>query len=123
MDLNLTPEELQFRNELRTWLEANVPRDWNEWREKPLEETFPYLKAWQRKLYEAGWAAVSWPKAYGGRDASLMLQSIFWEEMARVEAPPMANSLGLGIIGPTIIAHGTEAQKERYIRKILSAEE
>jgi alkylation response protein AidB-like acyl-CoA dehydrogenase len=123
MDLNLTAEEKQFRDELRTWLKANVPKDWNEWREKPIEESFPYLRAWQRKLYEGGWAAVSWPKEYGGRSASLMLQSIFWEEMARVEAPPMANSLGLGLIGPTIIAYGTDAQKKRYIPKILSAEE
>lgn len=123
MDLNLTAEEKQFRDELRTWLKANVPKDWNEWREKPIEESFTYLRAWQRKLYEGGWAAVSWPKEYGGRSASLMLQSIFWEEMARVEAPPMANSLGLGLIGPTIIAYGTDAQKERYIPKILSAEE
>jgi alkylation response protein AidB-like acyl-CoA dehydrogenase len=123
MDLNLTAEEKQFRDELRTWLKANVPKDWNEWREKPIEESFTYLRAWQRKLYEGGWAAVSWPKEYGGRSASLMLQSIFWEEMARVEAPPMANSLGLGLIGPTIIAYGTDAQKKRYIPKILSAEE
>jgi alkylation response protein AidB-like acyl-CoA dehydrogenase len=123
MDLNLTSEEREFRDELRTWLAANVPRDWDQWREKPLEESFPYLKAWQRKLYEAGWAAVSWPREYGGRGASLMQQAIFWEEMARVEAPPMANSLGLGLIGPTIIAYGTEAQKKRYVPKILSAEE
>jgi alkylation response protein AidB-like acyl-CoA dehydrogenase len=123
MDLNLTAEEKQFRDELRIWLEAHVPKDWDEWREKPIEESFPYLRAWQRKLYEGGWAAVSWPKEYGGRGASLMQQSIFWEEMARVEAPPMANSLGLGLIGPTIIAYGTDAQKKRYIPKILSAEE
>ncbi len=123
MDLNLTAEERQFRDELRAWLAANVPKDWSDWREKPLEESFPYLKAWQRKLYEGGWAAVSWPKEYGGRDATLMQQSIFWEEMALVEAPPMANTLGLGIIGPTIIACGTEAQKKRHIRRILSAEE
>jgi alkylation response protein AidB-like acyl-CoA dehydrogenase len=123
MDLNLTAEEKQFRDELRSWLESNVPKDWHEWREKPMEESFPYLRAWQRKLYEGGWAAVSWPKEYGGRSASLMQQSIFWEEMARVEAPPMANSLGLGLIGPTIIAYGTDAQKKRYIPKILSAEE
>jgi len=123
MDLNLTAEEKRFRDELRSWLEANVPKDWSEWREKPIEESFPYLKAWQRKLYEGGWAAVSWPKEYGGRGASLMQQSIFWEEMSRVEAPPMANSLGLGLIGPTIIAYGTGAQKKRYIPKILSAEE
>jgi len=123
MDLNLTAEEKQFRDELRSWLEANVPKDWSEWREKPIEESFPYLKAWQRKLYEGGWAAVSWPKEYGGRGASLMQQSIFWEEMSRVEAPPMANSLGLGLIGPTIIAYGTDAQKKHFIPKILSAEE
>ena len=123
MDLNLTDEELQFRDELRAWLAANLPKDWNEWREKPIEISFPYLRAWQRKLHEGGWAAVSWPKEYGGRSASLMQQAIFWEEMTRVDAPPTANTLGLGIIGPTIIAHGTEAQKKRYIPKILSAEE
>src|SRR6202035_5658749 len=89
----------------------------------PLEESFPSLRAWQRKLYEGGWAAVSWPKEYGGRGATLMEQSLFWEEMARVEAPPMANSLGLGLIGPTIIAYGTDEQKKRFIPKILSAEE
>ena len=123
MDLNLSPEELQFRDELRGWLLANVPHDWSEWREKPIEESFPYLRAWQRKLHEGRWAAVSWPKEYGGRGATLTQQAIFWEEMTRVEAPPMANSLGLGLIGPTIIAFGTEAQKKRFIPKILSAEE
>jgi alkylation response protein AidB-like acyl-CoA dehydrogenase len=123
MDLNLTADETKFRDELRTWLEANVPKDWGEWREKPLEESFPYLRSWQRKLYEGGWAAVSWPKEFGGRSATLMEQSLFWEEMARVEAPPMANSLGLGLIGPTIIAYGTDEQKKRFIPKILSADE
>jgi alkylation response protein AidB-like acyl-CoA dehydrogenase len=123
MDLNLTAEERQFRDELRAWLEANSPQDWGQWREKPIEESFEYLRAWQRKLYEGGWAAVSWPKEYGGRSASLMQQAIFWEEMARVEAPPMVNSLGLGLIGPTIIAYGTDAQKKRFVPKILSAEE
>jgi alkylation response protein AidB-like acyl-CoA dehydrogenase len=123
MDLNLTSEEISFRDEFRTWLEKNVPKDWSEWREKPLEESFPYLRAWQRKLHEGRWAAVSWPAGYGGRGATLMQQAIFWEEMARVEAPPMANALGLGLIGPTIISHGTDAQKNRFIPKILSAEE
>jgi alkylation response protein AidB-like acyl-CoA dehydrogenase len=123
MDLNLTREELAFRDEFRAWLVANVPKDWSSWRENPLEESFPYLRAWQRKLHEGRWAAVSWPEEYGGRSASLMQQAIFWEEMARFEAPPMANALGLGLIGPTIIAYGTDAQKKRFIPKILSAEE
>ena len=70
MDLNLTREESTFRDEFRAWLVANVPKDWNSWREKPLEESFPYLRTWQRKLHEGGWAAVSWPKEYGGRGAS-----------------------------------------------------
>ena len=120
MDLNLTPEERQFRDELRAWLDPNVPKDWAEWREKPLEETFPYLRAWQRKLDGGRWAAVSWPKEYGGRSATLMQQAIFWEEMSRAQAPPMANALGLGLIGPTIIAYGTEAQKKRFVPKILA---
>lgn len=123
MDLNLTPDETRFRDELRSWLQANVPKEWDERREEPLEQRFDFLKQWQRKLYEAGWAGVSWPKEYGGRGATLMQQAIFWEEMARVAAPPLANVLGLGLVGPTIIAFGTEAQKKRHLSKILSAEE
>lgn len=123
MDLNLSADELKFRDELRSWLAANVPKDWDERREESLESRFAYLKAWQRKLYEGGWAGISWPKEHGGRGASLMQQVLFWQEMALAGAPPMANVLGLGIIGPTIIAFGTEAQKSRYLRKILSAEE
>src|SRR5580704_15141951 len=115
MDLNLTLHETKFRDELRAWLAAHLPKDWEAWREKPLEESFPYLRAWHKKLSADGWAAVSWPKEYGGRSATLMESAIFWEEMARVEAPPMANSLGLGLIGPTIIAYGTEEQKKRFI--------
>jgi alkylation response protein AidB-like acyl-CoA dehydrogenase len=123
MDLNLSPEEIKFRDELRTWLAANAPKDWDERREESMESRFEYLKRWQRKLYEGGWAGISWPKEYGGRGASLMEQVVFWQEMALASAPPLANVLGLGIIGPTIIAFGTEAQKKRYLAKILSAEE
>src|SRR5260370_2263676 len=123
MDLNLSADELKFRDELRAWLAANAPKDWNEHREESLETRFEYLKRWQRKLSDGGWAGISWPKEYGGRGASLMEQVIFWQEMALAGAPPLANVLGLGIIGPTIIAFGTEAQKKRYLSKILSAEE
>ena len=123
MDLNLSADELKFRDELRAWLSANSPKDWAEHREETLEARFDYLKRWQRKLYDGGWAGISWPKEYGGRGASLMQQVIFWQEMALAGAPPLANTLGLGIIGPTIIAFGTEAQKKRYLPKILSAEE
>ena len=125
MDLNLTPQELAFRDEVRAWFAANVPKDWVRRRnaEESMEARFEYLRAWQRKMFDAGWAGVSWPREYGGRGASLMEQVIFIEEMARAEAPPMANVLGLGLIGPTIIAFGTDAQKTRFLPKILSAEE
>jgi alkylation response protein AidB-like acyl-CoA dehydrogenase len=123
MDLNLTPDELLFRDELRGWLEDNVPKEWEERREEPLEKRFEFLKAWQRKLYDAGWAGISWPKEYGGRGAKLMEQVIFWEEMARAGAPPLANILGIGLVGPTLIAFGTEAQKKRFLARILSGEE
>jgi alkylation response protein AidB-like acyl-CoA dehydrogenase len=123
MDLNLNQEELAFRDELRAWLAANVPADWDERREDSMQQRFDYLKRWQRKLYDGGWAGISWPKEYGGRGASLMQQVIFWQEMAQAGAPPLANVLGLGIIGPTIIAFGSDAQKKRWLSKILSAEE
>lgn len=125
MDLNLTPQELRFRDEVRVWFAENVPRDWVKRRdeEESMLGRFEYLRAWQRKLYDAGWAGISWPKDFGGRGAAVMEQVIFIEEMARAEAPPMANVIALGLIGPTIIAFGTSEQKRRYLAKMLSAEE
>jgi len=84
MDLHLTPVEARFRDELRAWLTDNVPKDWAERREEPLEKRFDFLKQWQRRLYDGGWAGISWPREYGGRGATLMEQAIFWEEMARL---------------------------------------
>ncbi len=124
MDLNLTPAELKFRDEVRAWLGANVPADWEKHRtEDEMLQRFEFLRAWQKKVYQAGWAGISWPKEYGGRGATLMQQVIFTEEMARAAAPPLANVLGLSLIGPTIIAFGTDAQKKRFLANILSADE
>ena len=124
MDLSHTAQELEFRDELRAWLSQNVPTGWQkQTADLSMEDRFRFLCRWQKTLYDGGWAGVSWPKAYGGRGATLMQQAIFWEEMARAEAPPMANVLGLGLIGPTIIAYGNDAQKQRFLSKILSAEE
>jgi alkylation response protein AidB-like acyl-CoA dehydrogenase len=125
VDLNLTPQELRFRDEVRAWFAEHVPKDWVKRRdeEESMLGRFEYLRAWQRKLYDAGWAGISWPKDFGGRGAAVMEQVIFIEEMARAEAPPMANVIALGLIGPTIIAFGTPEQKKRYLAKMLSAEE
>jgi alkylation response protein AidB-like acyl-CoA dehydrogenase len=124
MDLNLDPQEVRFRDELRAWLQANAPGDWESRRtEDDMLSRFQYLRVWQKKMFEAGWAGVSWPKEYGGRGATLMQQALFYEEMARAGAPPLANTLGLSLIGPTIIHYGTPEQKARFLPKILSAEE
>ena len=124
LDLNLTPQEQKFRDEVRAWFAANTPKDWPAMRLNPnVHERFAYLKQWQKKAAAARWVGIHWPKEYGGRSASTMEQVIFIEEMARAEAPPWANVLGLGLIGPTVIAYGNDAQKQRYLSKILSAEE
>ncbi len=124
MDLNLTPEQQQFRDELRTWLQANVPPPFaGNTSEEEKGEYFQYLRDWQRKASDAGWAAISWPKEYGGRGAKLIEMAILQEEWARAEAPPLINALGLYLIGPTIITAGTPEQKARFLPKIVSAEE
>ena len=115
MDLNNTPEDLAFRKEVRAWLEANLPRT-------PLR-TLDDRKAWHRKLYEGGYLGMGWPKEYSGGGARPMEQAVVADEMARVNAPAPTNGLGLGIVGPTIIVHGNEPQKKRYLQKILTAEE
>jgi alkylation response protein AidB-like acyl-CoA dehydrogenase len=119
MDLSYSPEEEQFRAELRQWLEQNPPGREPE----DLADWVAYGKAWQRKLYDAGWCGISWPREYGGRGATLIEQVIFQEEMARARTPMLINLAGLTMGGPVVIAHGTEEQKRRYLQKILSAEE
>jgi len=125
MDLNPTPQERQFREELRAWLEAHAPRDWEARQSATdsMEARFAFLRDWQRQVYEGGWAGLSWPKAYGGRGATLMEKAIFTEELARIGAPPLPGILGLELVCPTIVAFGSEAQKQRYLAKILSGEE
>jgi alkylation response protein AidB-like acyl-CoA dehydrogenase len=119
VDLTLSPQEEAFRDELRAWLDAHHPGT------EPAgdEAAFAFRRDWQRALHEAGWAGVSWPKEYGGRGATLIEQAIFNEETVRSKTPSMANVLGIAMGGPTVIAHGTEEQKRRYLPPILSAEE
>src|SRR5260370_94600 len=116
MDLNLIPNEQQFRDEFRAWLKTNVPEEWKGGTSaEDRYDYVEYLRDWQRKLYEGGWAGISWPREYGGRGATLMEQAIFQEELARVNAPQLIGTIGLSLVGPTIIVMGTEAQKSRYL--------
>ena len=119
MDLTLSPVEREFRDSVRGWIENNHPG--HEPAGDP--EAFEFRRAWQKALNDRGWAGLSWPTEYGGAGATLVEQAIFYEEVARAGAPQMANVLGLAMGGPTVIAHGTEEQKQRFLAPILSADE
>lgn len=123
MDLTLTPEEKDFRDTLRAWLEANVPEPYAGSDHAEDEGYMLYLRDWQRRLFDAGYSGLTWPEAYGGRGATPIEQSIFVEEMARARAPEIIGALGLSLIGPTIIALGNEQQKTCYLERILSGED
>ena len=122
MDLRDTHEEARFRATLREWIAGNLAPGLRGSRGTE-EQLLGELRDWSRKLYEAGYAGLTWPKEYGGAGASYSAQAVYMEEMGRAEAPPHLNVIGIGMAGPTIIADGTPEQKERYLAKILSAEE
>src|SRR5262249_18161965 len=86
-------------------------------------ETFEERRTWHRKLYDAGFVGMGWPKQYGGQEASPIEQAIVGEEMARSNAPGTINGLGIGFIGPTLIAHATKAHEDRSVNPILTAED
>ncbi len=125
MDFELTAQEISFRNTLRQWLQDNLPEGWGTTVFEPvdLHEKIIFLKDWSRKLYNAGYAGLSWPKEYGGAGATLMEQVIFNEEVARLKAPTPYNGIALGMVGPTLIEIGTEEQKKRYLAHMLTCEE
>jgi alkylation response protein AidB-like acyl-CoA dehydrogenase len=125
LDFTLTSDQQAFRERVRTWLETNIPRDWKALgsSEVPRPEAYEFLRKWQRTLHDNGFIGLTWPKEYGGAGLTFLEEMILHEEMALAKAPPMLNVLGVGMAGPTIIAYGTEEQKQRYPAKILSCEE
>jgi alkylation response protein AidB-like acyl-CoA dehydrogenase len=127
MDLALSDAELAFRDEVRAWISDNLPEGWGQQGFKEpqtFQEKLEFSKGWEKKLADAGWAGISWPREYGGRGATLMEQVVFHQEMARARAPMISvNFVGINLAGPTIMAHGSEQQKRRYLPKILTLEE
>lgn len=125
MDFSYSDEHIRFRNELRRWLAANLPSGWGADVHEPTDENerAQFRLAWERKLHEGGWIGLNWPKEYGGRGATQIEQGIFAEEMARARAPEGLNIIGRNLVGPTLLRHGTDAQRRRYLPKILSSEE
>lgn len=121
MDLNFTPEDQEFRFRLRQWIKENLPEDWKTFHKVSDEERFHINNRWEKKLYAGGWAGIAWPKEYGGVGATLIQQLIFYEEMAAADAP-QGLIIGERMVGPTLMAYGTEEQKKFFLPGILSGE-
>lgn len=121
MNLNYTPEQIAFRQEVRQWLAAHVP-------EAPLESFdtqlgFEQHRQWEKTLAEGNWGMVTWPKEFGGRGCNLVEWLIFEEEYYRASAPLRVNQNGIFLLGPTLMEYGTEAQKARFITRMAAGEE
>ncbi|HEV7759592.1 MAG TPA: acyl-CoA dehydrogenase family protein [Acidimicrobiales bacterium] len=138
MDFALTPDDEAFRDELRGWLDDHLPpfleqgeigepgetgADGPQGERDGLARTMDRRRAWQQLLHEGRWAAINWPEEWGGRDATIMQNVVYSEEMARARTPAIFNANGIWQIGPMIIRWGTEEQKQRWLPGILDAGE
>lgn len=121
MDLTDAPDEAAFRERVRSWLAENLPKlPWPE--PVRLEDKVPFWRQWQRILYEAGLAGLTWPSKYGGQGMDERMRAVFGEECDRAGAPERLNIIGEDFCGPTIAHFGTDAQKDRFLQPILTGE-
>jgi alkylation response protein AidB-like acyl-CoA dehydrogenase len=126
VNFDFSARETAFRDEVRAWLAEHRPAELagpSFAGSRPDRARLDAHRRWQRLLYGAGYVGMDWPVRFGGRGASLVDQVIFYEELARAQAPPPVNRGGLSMLGPTLMAHGTEAQQRRFLPGILTAEE
>ncbi len=121
MDLTFTPKQQAFRAEVRTWLEANVPRE--RLASYDTREGFEQHRAWERKLHDARLSMVIWPRELGGRGSDLIDWLVFEEEYWRVDAPLRVNQNGQLLLGPTLMEFGTDEQKRRFLPRMASSED
>jgi alkylation response protein AidB-like acyl-CoA dehydrogenase len=125
MDLRPTAEQEQVRAECRAWLRENLP--WEYGRGLPprfatLDEEVAFGRDWQQKLAEARWVGVTWPADVGGRGAGPLVHYVVQEELARARAPELVGRIGINLVGPTLLAHGTDEQRARWLQSILRAD-
>jgi len=126
VDLNDTPEQAEYRKEVRTWLDANkadAPILQGEGALTDPDEILIAHRAWQGKLAEAGLAGATWPKEYGGQGIGPVESVVISQEMQQAGVPGILDVIGVGMLGPTLIAHGSEEQKQRYLGPMLHADE
>jgi len=125
MDFNYSPEQEAYRQEVRTWLEANQPPPLTPEEKERIDEDLLWdrNKRWHKKLYENGWVGLNWPKQYGGRGATFIEQVIFQQELGRLGLPMGINMLGIIMTGPALMQWGTAEQKQRYLKPIIMADE
>jgi alkylation response protein AidB-like acyl-CoA dehydrogenase len=126
MEFGFTPEQEALRAEIRRWLDTHLlphERDTSRRVFASLADEFTYLTGWQRRQFDGGWVGLQWPREYGGRGLTLIEQAICQEELARARAPQLVNRVGINLVGPTLFTHGSQAQKQRHLAKILNADE
>jgi alkylation response protein AidB-like acyl-CoA dehydrogenase len=124
VELRDTPEQARFRDEVRRWLAAHREQAAAAAAARTLEEQVAAARAWQGELFRGGWAGLDWPVVYGGRGVPATLSLVFEEEYARARAPERTVlAVGLHLVGPTLVAHGREAQRARLLPPILRGEE
>jgi len=125
MDLRFSEQDEQFRAELRSWLDANLPTEMRSpsfWSAKSDDESFAVRREWEAGKAAAGFAGIQWPVEYGGRGGSPTMKAIYDEEMAKANAPSTVNPLGLAFLAPTVMAVGTDEQKHEIIKPLLHCE-
>jgi alkylation response protein AidB-like acyl-CoA dehydrogenase len=126
VDLTSSGAEISFRSEIRSWLVEHLPWEYGKGlppRFDDLDEEVAFGRRWQALLAEDRWVGVTWPEAYGGRGAGPTEHFIVQEELARARAPEMVGRIGINLAGPTLLAHGSEDQRLRWLPGILRAEE